>query len=286
VSQEAGADAVRRLAELAAGAVATSFALLVADELTVVSEPVSRPSDELLAGVAFPLIAGEAQLTGAAEGSAWIVLAAESAATLAAAMMGTPEAVGDGLSSIELSAVSEALNQLLAATATALAEAVGASVEIGPVSCAAVADVAGAHARTGDLAHRADLRIASDGFEGELLLLVNRELADTLALSFAHAPAADALPRPAAASPVAPAAPRRVGDPALLADVRVRVSAELGRTRLSVGRIANLPAGAVVALDREPQEPVDVLVNGAPFAQARILLVDGEYAVQIISLGE
>ena len=64
----------------------------------------------------------------------------------------------------------------------------------------------------------------------------------------------------------------------------MRVSAELGRARLPVARVANLPAGSVVMLDRSPTDPVDVLVNGTPFAQARVVLVDGEYAVQILSL--
>jgi flagellar motor switch/type III secretory pathway protein FliN len=48
--------------------------------------------------------------------------------------------------------------------------------------------------------------------------------------------------------------------------------------------VANLPAGSVVVLDRAPADPVDVLVNGTPFAQAKVVLVDGEYAVQILSL--
>ena len=70
----------------------------------------------------------------------------------------------------------------------------------------------------------------------------------------------------------------------MLHDVKVRVSAELGRTRLPVSRAANLPLGAVVKLDRSPADPLDVLINGRPFAQARLVLVDGEYAVQIIEL--
>ncbi len=40
----------------------------------------------------------------------------------------------------------------------------------------------------------------------------------------------------------------------------------------------------MVKLDRSPADAVDVLINGLPFAQARLVLVDGEYAVQIVSL--
>ena len=76
----------------------------------------------------------------------------------------------------------------------------------------------------------------------------------------------------------------RAGARELLSGIRVRVSAELGRARLPIARVANLPAGSVVVLDRAPSDPVDVLVNGTPFAQAKVVLVDGEYAVQILSL--
>jgi flagellar motor switch protein FliN/FliY len=72
--------------------------------------------------------------------------------------------------------------------------------------------------------------------------------------------------------------------PSSLRTVKVRVSAELGRARLPIGQVVNLPPGAIVPLDRSPHDPIDVLVNGRPFAEARLVLVDGEYAVQIVNI--
>ena len=69
-----------------------------------------------------------------------------------------------------------------------------------------------------------------------------------------------------------------------LRSVLVRVSAELGRARVPVSDVMNLPPGAIVELDRTPSEPIDILVNGRAFARARLVLVDGEYAAQIVSL--
>ena len=42
--------------------------------------------------------------------------------------------------------------------------------------------------------------------------------------------------------------------------------------------------GAIVELDRTPADTIDILVNGRAFARARLVLVDGEYAAQIVSL--
>jgi flagellar motor switch protein FliN/FliY len=292
-SGDADAPAIARIAGLAARAAEDVLANLFADELTVTSGPVASAPADVISDLEFPAIAGEVVVGGAVEGSAWVALAPGDAATLAAAMMGTPETVGDGLSAIELSAVSEALNQLLTATAAALADAVGAAVEIASPSCAAVPDAAGLRRRAGEIAHAVRLQIVSERFSGTISLLVAPELATALEAALADVPAAAFDPDPfadllaslGAENVAALAAEHRASGPReLLSDVKVRVSAEFGRAKLPIGRIANLPAGAVVPLDREPGDAVDVLVNGTPFAQARVVLVDGEYAVQIVSL--
>ena len=64
-------------------------------------------------------------------------------------------------------------------------------------------------------------------------------------------------------------------------DVRVRFWAELGRVKMPVGRAVALCEGSVVDLDRKPEEPVDVYVNGAHFGTGRLILVDGEWALQL-----
>ena len=63
---------------------------------------------------------------------------------------------------------------------------------------------------------------------------------------------------------------------------KLRVWAEVGRTRLPAGRVVGLPAGAVVELDHSADDPVDVYVNGRRFAVGRLVVDDaGEWAVRI-----
>jgi flagellar motor switch protein FliN len=66
-----------------------------------------------------------------------------------------------------------------------------------------------------------------------------------------------------------------------LLDVNVRFWAELGRSHLPLAEAVALGAGAIVELDREPEEPLDVYVNGMRYATARLLLVDGEWAIRL-----
>jgi flagellar motor switch protein FliN len=66
-----------------------------------------------------------------------------------------------------------------------------------------------------------------------------------------------------------------------LLDVHVRFWAELGRARLPLAEAVALGSGAIVDLDKEPEEELDVLVNGLPFAKGKLLLVDGEWAIRL-----
>ncbi|HEY7629711.1 MAG TPA: FliM/FliN family flagellar motor switch protein [Thermoleophilaceae bacterium] len=66
-----------------------------------------------------------------------------------------------------------------------------------------------------------------------------------------------------------------------LLDVNVRMWAELGRAKLPLAQAVALGQGAIVDLDKEPDDELDVLVNGLPFAKGKLLLVDGEWAVRL-----
>jgi flagellar motor switch protein FliN/FliY len=70
----------------------------------------------------------------------------------------------------------------------------------------------------------------------------------------------------------------------LLLDVPLRVSVELGRTRLRVQELLDLAPGSVIDLERLAGEPVDVLVNGRPIAMGEIVVSRDRYAVRIVSI--
>ncbi len=289
--------AVERAAEIAADAAASMLSTLFSEELSAATPTVEEHPADALSTFDYPLIVAEVSYLSGLVGSNRFALLPADAAQLAAAMMGTPETTGDGLSAIELSAVSEAMNQVMSATAGQLSKALGVEIEVSPPTCSIVEDAQQARESVGECPYRASFRLVSTIFSAEVVQLVSPELAASLTEAFAsHALSQDAaaaddgfdafgdfpLTGFAAALPDPP--DPRAGARELLSGIRVRVSAELGRAKLPIARVANLPAGSVVVLDRAPSDPVDVLVNGTPFAQAKVVLVDGEYAVQILSL--
>lgn len=69
------------------------------------------------------------------------------------------------------------------------------------------------------------------------------------------------------ATPVTPAALGR------LANIKVRMTVEVGRTEMTIQDLLRLGEGAVVELDRMAGDPLDILVNGTPIARGEVVLV-------------
>lgn len=70
----------------------------------------------------------------------------------------------------------------------------------------------------------------------------------------------------------------------LLKDVPLEVKAELGKARRLVRDILRLSVGAVIELDKEAGEPVDLLVNNKMIARGEVVEIDGNYGVRITEI--
>lgn len=70
----------------------------------------------------------------------------------------------------------------------------------------------------------------------------------------------------------------------MLQDVVMELTAELGRTSMTVRDLLGLQPGAVVELDRLAGSPADLLVNGRLIARGEVVVVDEYYALKIIEL--
>jgi flagellar motor switch protein FliN len=82
-----------------------------------------------------------------------------------------------------------------------------------------------------------------------------------------------------------PAKPQ-VGRPSfdLLHDVEMEVTAELGRTRMSVRELLSLTPGAVIELDRAAGGPADLLVNGRLIARGEVVVIDENFGIRITEI--
>lgn len=70
----------------------------------------------------------------------------------------------------------------------------------------------------------------------------------------------------------------------LLADVSLRVSVEVGSTSLTLASLLDLGEGSVLELDRQVNEPLDLLVNGTLIAKGEIVETNGRYGFRVIDV--
>jgi flagellar motor switch protein FliN/FliY len=70
----------------------------------------------------------------------------------------------------------------------------------------------------------------------------------------------------------------------LIMDVRLVLTLEVGRTRISVRNLLALTQGSVVELDKLAGEPLDVLVNGTLVAHGEVVVVNEKFGIRLLDV--
>jgi flagellar motor switch protein FliN/FliY len=262
-------QALLRLGSSTSEAVQGVLQMFSPDGVSPGSVRVVPPDESPFDGVMMPAIGADVSYVDGVTGGNVLVIGIEGARRMAAAMMGmdpsTVEAGGE-LSELEFSAVGEAMNQMMSAAAMATSKVLDEEVEIAPPEVRQLASIEEGGPAWEHPGHATAVTFTFCGAPCLLVQLVpnafivrmTRAL-DEMTESHDDTPLGDAL-----------------------RDVTIRVWAELGRTRMSSGRVVTLPGGAVVELDREVDAPIDLYADGMRFATGRLLVTDdGGLAVRI-----
>jgi flagellar motor switch protein FliN/FliY len=130
------------------------------------------------------------------------------------------------------------------------------------------------------------------GEEGPAAVLVELHLSAALAAAL-RAERSEAIAQAAGPAPALAASPAAVTPAAatasevadgkldLLMDVELAMTLRFGGRRLSLREILELNPGSVVELDRQVQEPVDVLLDGRLVARGEVVVMDGNYGLRV-----
>jgi len=256
------------------------------------------------ANLPFGAVAASVSYVDGVTGANVFVMSANGARALAAAMMGMPppepeepDQAEDGtpkaieLTELELSAVAECANQMMAAAASAISVVLGQEVAISPPDTRVVDDTQTAIELFGTAPHAASTSFAIHGETCRLIQLVPAAFVVRMARAIdelsEQTGEADTAPGPVGGRRTqAEGTVESIGLEEALSGINLRVWAELGRAQVPLGRALELPLGAVVDLDCAADAPVNLYVNGLCFAQGRLFVTDeGEWAVRLESLG-
>jgi len=287
-------DALMRLGASTAEAVAKALD-------AVCAAPVERgdvsvvPADESpFNGFAFadgPAVAVSVHYVDGVTGGNVLLMSVRAARAVAAAMGGSGDAPAEAPDAdaapteLELSAVAEAANQMFAAAASATGVVLSQAVEIAPPDTRVLADVADAREAFDATPHAVSATFRVFGEPCRLVQLVPNAFVVRMTRALGEQ-GSEQLSGDAGLSALGIAQRSEAGEERALdealRDIRVRVWAELGRTRVSLGAAPQLPPGAVLELDSKADDPVDLYVNGLRFGSGRLVLTDeGEWALRL-----
>jgi flagellar motor switch protein FliN/FliY len=71
----------------------------------------------------------------------------------------------------------------------------------------------------------------------------------------------------------------------LLMHVELAVTLRFGQREMLLQDILDLQSGSVIELDREIQEPVDLVLDGRIIARGQVVVVDGNYGLRVSEVG-
>ncbi|WP_343552936.1 flagellar motor switch protein FliN [Pantoea sp.] len=70
----------------------------------------------------------------------------------------------------------------------------------------------------------------------------------------------------------------------LILDIPVKMTVELGRTKMTIKELLRLSQGSVVSLDGLAGEPLDILINGYLIAQGEVVVVSDKFGIRITDI--
>lgn len=246
----------------------------VTNEPPVIAEGVA----EALADPPLPGLAASVAYVDGVTGGNVFLIPTPGAHRLATAMMGgspEEEPAPGPLTELELSAIGEAMNQMMAAAAAATSRVLGYEVEIAPPETMPTDGDQLVKTFTGTT-HATTTVFEVCGAPCRYVQLVPHAFVVRLTRAIDERGAKAPEPGSTASNLT-----RDVLRESLSA-TSVRVSAEIGRTHMQVDRLIGIPDGTVIELDREADEPIDIYVNGRRFALGRLVVTDtDDWAVRV-----
>ena len=332
-------DAIGEIGNISMGSAATTLSILLGRRVSITTPRVSISSlDEIKQEYPLPYLVIEVGYTQGIVGTNLLAMRERDALIIADLMMGNdgsnpPEALNE----LYMSAVGEAMNQMMGSTSTSMSTMFKTKIDIAPpkvnlVDFAVDHNIADSLPNSEPIVRVAFRMEVEDLIDSEIMQILSVTTAKDMVsnlLKVVESPSASvtaAPPKPSvapnmAASPAMASAPSMAAAPpqhlhqtavhapqniavqpaqfvaltptgmatvdpniALLLDVPLQVTVELGRTRKLIRDILELSPGSVIELDKLAGEAVDILVNGKLIAKGEVVVIDENFGVRVTDI--
>lgn len=318
-------DTLAEVGNIAMGSAATALSTLL-NRRVWITVPNVRVTDmqEVVEQFPVPCVIVRVEYVKGLEGINLMIIKEQDAAVIASLMMGeSGENPPETLDELALSAVAEAMNQMMGSSATAMGQMFGEVIEISPpltqyekVESSQELSAVGSP-------------LVQVSFRMEIEDLVDSELVQLIEYDFAKQMVQRLIPQeveptgimeqPTEAlagkeAPVEASAVSGVGgtgevsdlqteavrswEPAslsppselhnvnidLIKNIPVRIRAVLGRTKLPIENVLRLTNGSIIELDTLEGEPIEVLANDTLIARGEVVVVGEQFGIRITEI--
>ena len=307
-------DAIGEIANISMGTAATTLFSLVNRRVEISTPVVTEATwEDVVRDHEKPCVFIRIAYTVGLDGSNLLVLRENDVKIITDLMMGGDGTNTDGeLGELHLSAICEAMNQMMGSSATSMSSMLNKTIDISPPQADLI-----------------DLQMSVDegsidefllgnfvkiSFKMEIGDLVNSEIMQLYPISFAREMCASVTQNmevdSASMAPEAPAepqAPQQAAQPSpqpaqfqpfmgdlggafqkenidLIMDVPLEVTVELGRTSKSIQDILDFAPGTIIELNKIAGEPIDVLVNGKYVAKGEVVVIEESFGIRITEI--
>lgn len=312
-------DVLGEIGNISMGTSATTLYTLLRNKVSITTPNVSIITwDELKVNYPVPYVGILVEYTKGVTGFNLLVLDIKDVMIITDLMMGGEGTNIDGtIGEMQLSAVSEAMNQMIGSASTSLATILKKDINISPPKAFMVdfpSDVPGDL----PLPHDKLVQISFDMVVGRL---INSKIMQLMPIEFAkelvnsltsdrgestsksmEATKHDEITKfennhensnsfhdkvevkPAMFQDLDETPSNSNSNIEIIMDVPLEVTVELGRTKKTVKEVLEMGSGAVIELDRIAGEPVDILVNGKIIAKGEVVVIDENFGVRVTDI--
>ena len=317
-------DIIGEVGNISMSQAATTLSALLNKEVKITTPRVTQSTlGEILSESDYPKVVTSIDFKYGLDGSNMLMIDVPDAIIIADLMMGNDgtDVADNEFGELELSAVGEAMNQMIGTASTAMATMFGRTIDIQPPKVDVLKK-----GQSGIHEGRDDERIVSISFDLNVEGLINSRIAqlytedtvreinkimlsdtaETLANREVPVKEEPAVSEPAPAptpapTPQAPVEKVQVQTPDfqeltdqgisdvprnldLIMDVPLEFTVVLGKSRRTIKDILSLGAGSVVELDKMTDEPLEILVNGKLVAEGEVVVINESFGIRITNI--
>lgn len=316
-------DVLGEVGNISMSTSATTLSTLLNRKVDITTPRVNVTTfDEVVDAFEMPYVVLQVQFEDGLHGTNVLMMSIKDASIIANLMMGQDGSTynEDTLSDLELSAVSEAMNQMIGSASTAVSTMLGRRVDIDPPST----QVGSVNEKIEVKGLKGNSNIACTVFNMNIEDLVDSEIMQMYSLDMAREitgimmgslgnddtaeTESAAVEQPVQPEPQPmpqPSQPQQASQPQvqvqkpefvplsdnarnvqsrnidLILDVPLEMSAILGRARKSIKEILALEPGSIIELNKYAEEPLDIYVNGKLIAQGEVVVLDEKFGIRI-----